>query len=165
MKAKILFFLLSVSTLVYSQYGFRPIRDSLETCSYYNHTYEYSESASKRRQILEVYYIVENMPKPMISISEIENMLERDIRFNSHELTYNDTIYFQCVINCKGKVGDFQMIHCPAGFVNIGPQLFYIFRQKINNWEPGKQRNKNVDVLIKVRVTINKGNFNVVAPS
>jgi hypothetical protein len=156
--------LLACPFLLHAQHGFRPIMDSTATCSYYNHTYGFSENASTSKQILEVFYIVEKMPKPKLSENEIAHILKNHIRLNEQEMTFNGEIYLQCVVNCKGKAGDFQILRCPNEYINVGCQLLHLFREKINEWESGVQRGKNIDVLIKIKIELNQGKFNVVAP-
>jgi hypothetical protein len=161
----IAFILLMNTLIIHAQYEFRPILDSIITCSYYNNTREFSENPLSDKQILEIFYIVEKMPSPKISISEIERILKDSIRFNLNELNSNEEIYFQCVVNCQGKAGDFQIIHCPSKLVNIGCQVLNVFRDKLNVWKPGELREKKVDTLIKIRLSINNGDFKVFAPS
>ena len=147
-----------------AQGSIRPVLDSTATCSYYNRTYEFSENAAKSKQILEIFYIVEKMPSPNTQKSEIEDILNNGIQMNEQELTYRGDLYLQCVVNCKGKAGDFQIISCPSEIVNIGCQVLNVFRDRINKWEPGRQRGKVVDVLVKINVSVSKGKFSVVAP-
>jgi len=155
--------------MIDAQVGFRPIIDSTIACSFHktavtkydmpNPLYEYKEEGG-----LEIFYIVENMPKPKIPVSEIESMLGSSILLNMQEMKYQGIIYLQCVVNCKGKAGDYQIMHCQAEFVNIGCQLLNVFREKVNIWEPGKQRGKNVDTLIEIQVKFREGRFAVNAP-
>lgn len=147
-----------------AQVNFRPIIDSSVTCSYYNNDYEYSENAAKARKKLQVYYIVEEMPAPKISMSELKNALRENVMFNNDEMTLNGLIYLQCVVNCYGKAGDYQLNYCPTEFANIGCQIINVFRKKVQNWEPGIQRKKNVDVLVSIKINIQKGSFEIVAP-
>jgi hypothetical protein len=149
--------------VVLTQYEFRPIIDSLATCSYFNHSYEFTENPFSSKQVLELFYIVENMPKPMASVSEIEDILGKSVHFNKQEMIHGE-IYLQCVVNCKGKAGDFQIIYCPSELVNIGCQLVNVFHDKINTWEPGKQKKINVDTMIKIKVKISNNRFTVIAP-
>jgi len=135
---------------------FRPILDSSIVCSWY-------ETWSGEYE-LEFFYIVEHMPRPKIPIDEIENILEKEIRFNAQELSYNDTIGFQCVINCNGKAGDFQILKCPDEFINIGCQVLNILRKEFAAWDPPIQRGKPVDLLALIAVKIDKGQFEVIAP-
>ena len=104
------------------------------------------------------------MPKPKLSENEIAHILKNHIRLNEQEMTFNGEIYLQCVVNCKGKAGDFQILRCPNEYINVGCQLLNLFREKINEWESGVQRGKNIDVLIKIKIELNQGKFNVVAP-
>jgi hypothetical protein len=160
MKTKILPLILIMSpVLAYAQ--FRPIIDSTIVCSSY---YEFSENPNNSKKNLQFFYIVEEMPKPKIPVREIESMLEKRVRFNTQEMNYNGNIYLQCIINCKGQAGDYQINDCPAEFVNVGCQLLNIFRESIVNWETPKQRGHEVDLLTKVKVTINQGHFKVIAP-
>ena len=151
--------------IIHAQYEFRPIIDSSTTCSYFKPSVGFSENPLTSKQILEIFYIVEKMPSPKIPESEIETILKDNIRFNVDEMTKKGEIYLQCVVNCKGKAGDFQIIHCPSEFVNIGCQLLNIFSEKFNIWEAGQLRDKNIDTLIKVKVTFYKGDFKIEAPS
>jgi hypothetical protein len=140
----------------YSESKFRPVLDSSIVCSHY-------ETWGKESK-LDFFYIVEQMPKPKISTNEIENKLEQDIRFNKQELSYNNTIYFQCIVNCNGNAGDFQITKCPDELVNIGCQVLNVIRIQLSEWEPPVQRDKNVDILALIAVTVNNGRFEVFAP-
>ena len=153
--------------LASAQYEFRPVIDSTVPCSYYidytidempNPLYKY------KKKIRGIFYIVEKMPKPESSIVEIENILKKNIRFNEEEKKLTGTLYFQCIVNCKGEAGDYQIIYCPAGFTNICAQAFNFFREYVKNWTPGKQRKKDVDVFVKIQIIINKNNIKVIAP-
>ena len=160
MKAKILPLILIMSpALVRAQ--FLPIIDSTIVCST---GYTFSESLKDIKKTLDIFYIVEEMPKTKISINEIESMLERRIHLNTQEMNYKGNIYLQCIINCKGEAGDYQINNCPAEFVNVGCQLLNVFRESIVNWEPPKQKGHDVDLLTRVKVTINQGHFEVIAP-
>jgi len=39
-----------------------------------------------------------------------------------------------------------------------------VIREQLFTWQPGKQRDYDVDVLISIKVTVEKGNFKVIAP-
>jgi hypothetical protein len=135
---------------------FRPILDSSIVCSWH-------ETWSGEYE-LDFFYIVEHMPGPRIPIDIIENILEKEIGLNAKELSYNDTIGFQCVVNCNGKAGDFQILKCPDEFVNIGCQVLNILRTQLSEWEPPVQRDKPVDLLALIAVIVNNGQFKVIAP-
>ena len=135
---------------------YRPILDSSIVCSWY-------ESWPAEYE-LEFFYIVEQMPKPKIPLYRIENILEKEVRFNTQERSYNGIIGFQCVVNCNGKAGDYQILRCPDEFVNISCQVLNILREKLTEWEPPIQGGKNVDILALIAVKINKGQFEIMAP-
>jgi hypothetical protein len=149
---------------VQSQSINRPVLDSTVTCSYYKATYEYGENAAKAKQILEVFYIVEEMPKIKFTKSDIETSLNDRVLMNEKEISCNGTINFQCVVNCKGIAGDFQIINCSTGILNIGYQVINILRDNFFEWEPGKQHGQSVDVLIQGFVSVHNGKFSVVIP-
>jgi hypothetical protein len=157
-------FILIASLVTNAQDEFRPILDSLAVCSYYNNNLDFRENPLSSKQTLELFYIVENMPSPKVPISDIENLLGKSIRLNEHEMSLSGEIYIQCVVNCKGRAGDFQIIHCPSELVNIGCQVLNVFREKINTWEPGKQRGNNVDTMIKLQLKFRQGRLKVTAP-
>jgi len=169
MKATFIFLLLLIYPIVMdAQVGFQPILDSAVACSYGkpatkidmpNPLYENKDEGG-----LELFYIVEEMPEPKTSVNEIESMLGSTIRLHAQEMNYQGNIFLQCIVNCRGTAGDYQIMYCPAELVNTGCQLLRIFREEINNWEPGKQRGKNVDTLIKIQIKLKKGNFSVKAP-
>ena len=59
---------------------------------------------------MEFYYIVEKMPIPEIKINELEKAIEKKVRISDQEKTLTGNMYFQCLVNCKGKAWDFQVI-------------------------------------------------------
>ena len=167
MKTKSIFVvLLLFSVSVLAQPKFLPIIDTSLICSYNEGYWVYSlpDEHGYMKKELEIFFVVENMPRPKIPVSEIESMLEKRVSLNTQEMNYNGNIYLQCIINCKGKAGDFQINDCPSEFFNVGCQLLNLFRESIDNWEPPKQRGHDVDLLTRVKVTINQGHFKVVAP-
>ena len=157
-------YLLITPLLTHAQNEFRPIIDSLALCSYSNYTFEFSENPLSSKQSLEFFYIVENMPSPKLPVSDIDDLFKKSIRYNKHEMTLKGDIYLQCVVNFEGRAGDFQILNCPSELVNIGCQVLNIFHEKINIWEPGKQRGINVDTLIRVQLKLNLGILTVFAP-
>ncbi len=142
-----------------AQYGFLPVRDSTATCSYFNFNYTFSENPGKAKQLLEVFYLVDKMPVPEISAEEMAGYLESVIRLTNREKTITDDIWLQCVVNCQGIAGDFQIIQCEAEIYNIGCQVLQVFKEKFREWDSGIQRGKAVDVLIRVKVSVKEGKF------
>ncbi len=156
--------------IVYGQYEFRPIIDSTVVCSYNKGLVleRYFDPDAPEKYVekvhMEFFYIVEQMPIPEIELTGLEKALEKEVRHNEQEKTLDGKLHFQCIVNCKGKAGDFQIIHCPDKLSNICCQVFYVIREKLVNWQPGKQRDQNVDILIKIQVTVENGKFKVLAP-
>jgi hypothetical protein len=160
----IAFCMFVVPVAMQAQGAMRPVLDSTATCSYHKGTYEFSVYAAKAKQILEVFYIVEEMPRPITPKGNIEDILNDVILMNRQEKTSQGAITLQCVVNCNGKAGDFQIIDCSTEILNVGYQVLDLFRGKIDEWKPGKQRGNRVDVLIRIFVSVNEGKFSVVVP-
>ena len=169
MSSKLFIVILLLSpVLTFAQYNFKPIIDTSAICSSSTEIYKdkmpnpYYNYDKKKKVI--VFYIVEKMPSPELSLDKIENILKRNIRFSEAEKKLNGDLYFQCVVNCKGNAGDFQVMHCPDGFSGICNKVLTLFREQLTSWHPGKQLNVNVNILIKTEVKIRKGNFEVITP-
>lgn len=142
-----------------AQYGFLPVKDSTATCSWFNFNYAFSENPGTAKQLLEVFFIVEKMPEPEITVEEMAEYLESVVRFTNREKTFTQDVWLQCVVNCKGMAGDFQIIQCEPELHNIGCQVLQTFKEKFTEWEPGIQRGKAVDVIIGLRVSVHQGKF------
>ena len=168
MKAKLVIVFLILSPIsILAQFKFLPVIDSLLICSYSESRMLYTlpDAHGYSYPKLALFYIVEEMPKPKIPISEIEFLLKKNIRFNAKEMNCNGNIYLQCIVNCKGQAGDYQLIHCPDKFVNIGCQALNVFRKWIVTWEPPIQKGKSVDLLAMIKVAVTDGGkFEIVAP-
>lgn len=144
-----------------AQYGFLPIIDSTATCSYFSSNHVFNENQGTAKQRLEVFFLVENMPVPNISFEEMAEYLGCIIRFTDHEKTFNEDVWLQCLVNCKGEAGDFQIIQCPEEIYNIGCQVLQVFKEKFSEWNPGIQRGKAVDVLLGLKVSVQEGKFHI----
>lgn len=151
---------------IFAQNKFLPVMDSSLICSCNEGRMMRTapDAHGYSHEALAIYYIVEEMPKPMISKTEIESFLEKNIQLNAQEKNYEGNIYLQCVVNCKGEAGDFQILHCPPEFVNVGCRISNFFQENITSWNSPVQRDREVDILTQVKVNINKGSFKVVAP-
>ncbi len=162
LNVKILLFISVVLPISLSaQYGFLPIIDSTVTCSYFNPNQEFSENQGTAKLHLEIFFLVDNMPVPNISFEEMAEYLGCIIRFTDHEKTLKENVWLQCIVNCKGEAGDFQIIQCPEEISNIGCQVLQVFKEKFSEWNPGIQRGKAVDVLLGLKVSIQGGKFHV----
>ena len=51
------------------------------------------------------FYIAEEMPSPVYTLNEIENMLNQKVQFAENELGVDGKIYVQFLVNCKGDPG------------------------------------------------------------
>ncbi len=156
--------------VVFAQPAFRPVIDTTVTCAFeksvaVTRTYDPDAPDKFREKIhLDLFYIVEQMPVPEMKPRKLEEALSESVQLNEQATAANGTMYFQCVVNCRGKADDFQIIHCPDACSNVCFQVFDILRNRLVEWQPGKQMEREVDVVIMIVVTINQGKFNVTAP-
>ena len=145
--------------IVYAQ-EFRPLLDPTVACSYGSSSNPVDLETNKTK-LVNYFFIVEQMPNPKVSFSEIENMLNEKVLFIEKELNQEGKIVIQFLVNCKGKAGDFQIVHCPAEMANIGCQIIDILKSNYNEWEAGVQRKQKVDVLVKTVIDVNKGKIQI----
>ena len=145
--------------IVFAQ-EFRPLLDTTVACSYGNPNNPIDWETSKT-QLVQYFFIVEKMPKPKVSFSEIEKMIKENVLLLEKELNQEGKIIIQLLVNCEGKAGDFQIVHCPAEMANIGCQIIDILKSNYNEWEAGVQRKQKVDVLVKTVIDVNKGKIQI----
>ena len=170
MKSRIfVIILLLFPSLVFAQNNVKPIIDSAIICidsidatfdqmpnPYYNY--------NKKKAVAELFFIAENMPSPGVSIDKIQDILKNNIRINGEDKKLNGEIYLQCIVNCEGIAGDYQIMNCPNGFSEICNNVLAVFSKEVKTWNPGKQRGNTVNVLVKILVKINSGDFEVIVP-
>ncbi|MEN2281526.1 hypothetical protein AAGF08_05255 [Algoriphagus sp. SE2] len=150
MKSTLFFLLLSAFFLeVYSQ-GFKEIKDTSHACSSMNLAYKNGEA-------LGYYHEVEVMPKATISFPSIAQSLQEKI---THSPESTGTITFQTLINCEGKAADYQFLACSPSDSNTCRQVLKFFQNEVT-WQPGIQKSKAVDVLIRIEVQIEKEEIKV----
>lgn len=142
-KKAVILILILFPVFLSAQHGFRPIIDSTIPCNSQH------------------FYIVENMPRPKISAEKIAELLELSVRFNEKEKSINEDIFIQCVVNCRGKAGDYQIQKCSSEMINIGCQVLQVLKEIFTEWEPGIQRGNAVDVLISIKVSVEDGKFHL----
>ena len=159
--------LLFFPAFAFSQHEFRPVIDTTAACSWsVKHTADKMPNPlhEYKNKLHGIFYLVEQMPEPKTSAHKVETVLKNKISLNENEKKLTGAMYFQSIINCEGEAGDFQIISCPEDFLNICGQTFEIVKEQLKDWRPGVQRDKNADVLIKIQVKVNEGDFKVVAP-
>ena len=83
---------------------------------------------------------------------------------HGHIINKQGIIYLQCIVNCEGRAGDYQILECPADLINVGCRLSNFFSKYIDRWHPPVQRGKSVDLIAKIRIGIKNGKFVIDAP-
>jgi len=143
----ITFVILLYPLLVFTQLPYQPLVDSSAACiPSYGH-----------------FYIVEEMPIPQLPLKEIESVLVQNVRFRKMEFNLKGEIYIQCIVNCKGEPGDYQVAKCPTYLIDIGDQIIKVLRNENFKWKPGKQMGRSVDVFMLIQLEVNKGDFKILA--
>jgi hypothetical protein len=102
------------------------------------------------------------MPSLIRPLDETAKRLTQNVQFTDQELAADNQIYVQCLVNCKGDAGDFQLTKCPENLIDVGSQIIDIFRNDSIKWNPGKQRGKAVDVFLMFEIEVKKGKFEIV---
>lgn len=147
MKTKSLILILVLFPVVLAgQIHYRPLVDSTAPCLPYDH-----------------FYVVEEMPCPILQLNIIENLLDENVRFSKKERKIQDVIYIQCMVNCHGDPGDYQLSNRPKALTDIGNQIIQVLRNENIRWKPGKQRGQSVDVFMLYQIEVSNGKFNIVA--
>ena len=138
----------------------RPLLDPTVACSYGSPNNPVDWETNKTK-LVDYFFIVEEMPKPKVSFSEIEKMLKENVLFIEKELNQEGKIVIQFLVNCEGKAGDFQIVHCSDEMANICCQIFDVLKSNFIEWEAGVQRKQKVDVLVKTVIEVNKGKIKI----
>ncbi len=146
--------------IVFAQ-EFRPLLDPTVACSYGSPNNP-GDFETNKQKLVEYHFIVQKMPKSKVSLSVIEYILKKNVFFIEKERNQEGNVVIQFLVNCEGKAGDFQIVHCPAEMANICCQIFDVLKNNLTEWEAGAQRKQNVDVLLKIVIEVNKGKLKII---
>ena len=151
--------------IIKAQYEFKPILDLSVICNtdLMPRYHILNPLSDKNIEDYNVFYIAEKMPEPKMTADDIEELLSNAVNLSKKEKTENSTIHLQCIVNCRGEAGDYQIIYCPSELADTGDQIIKVFREKIE-WQPGMLRDNKVDVLVRLTVSLMEGKFKVKAP-
>jgi hypothetical protein len=148
MKTRFLLLLMAFSSSLMAQPSFRPLIDSSAAC---NPSHGH-------------FFIVEEMPSPIRPLDETAKRLTQNVQFTDKDREADKQIYVQCLVNCKGEAGDYQLTKCPDDLLDVGSQSIDILRNDGIKWNPGKQRGRTVDVFIIFEISVRKGKFEIIGP-
>lgn len=156
-----LFLFVLLFPLILSAQEFKPLLDPTIACSY-GSLHNRVDRETNMTSLVDYYFIVEEMPRPKLSFTQLETQLKETIHFSEKELNLKRKMAFQCLVNCKGKAGDYQIISCPNEMTAVCNQILDVLKKDFTEWEAGIQRKGNVDVLIRLVATVDKGKIKVV---
>lgn len=145
--------------IVFTQ-EFKPLLDPAIACSYGSPN-NFFDWETNKTELVNYYFIVEEMPKPKVSLTQMETLLKENVHFSEKELNANGKLAFQCLVNCKGKAGDFQIISCPSEMSSVCNQILEVFKKNLTEWEAGMQNKQKVDVLLRIVINIDKGKIKI----
>src|SRR5690606_37759929 len=113
---------------------FKALSNPTIACSYGNPDNPIEWDTNKPK-LTHYFFIVEEMPKPKVSVNEIENILNGSIFFTEKEITESQEIAFQCLVNCEGMAGDFQILECSAEMIDVSGKILDILRNNLAEWD------------------------------
>ncbi len=159
-KIELIIFALLFPAIIFAQ-KFRPLLDPTVACSY-GSTSNPVDFETNKTKLVNYFFIVEEMPKPKVSLPKIENLIQENVLFIEEELNKSGNITIQCLVNCQGNAGDFQIIDCSNEMENKCCQVIEVLKNNFTEWEPGIQKKKKVDVLIKIKLNIDDGTIKMI---
>jgi len=140
--------------------NYRELVDARVACSYGSPNNSIDPN-TKQPKIADYFFIVEQMPRSKIPVKKIEQLLNHQVEFIKEEAKITDRIVFQTLISCQGKAGDFLFLHCPLELKNVCGRVIDIFMNEVTDWEPGVQNSVPVDVLMRIEILVDSGNFQI----
>ena len=117
---------------------------------------------TNKTKLVHYYFIVDEMPKSKIPVNEIDSLLQNNVQFTEKELAGKGKIAIQCLVNCEGEAGDFQIMYCTTEMANISSQILDVFKNSLTDWKAGIQRGNKVDVLVKIEINVDKGRIGLI---
>ena len=107
------------------------------------------------------FFMVEEMPSILNPIPELENMIQQKVLLTDEERDVDSELYIQCMVNCQGDPGDYQLTKCPDELSEAGNQIVEVFRNGSIKWKPGIQGGVKVDVFMILKAGIKNGNIKI----
>jgi len=107
---------------------------------------------------LEIFVVSEVMPKPSITYSQLEEILNNSISLNGILLPKNGIIILSINLNCKGEVINYRSLYELDS--ELKDKIIQTIKSSIH-WTPAKQANKNVDFWIIMKIIVDNGEFNI----
>jgi hypothetical protein len=135
----------TVSVCLFSQKPYKELQDSSALCE------------SRK----EFFFIVEDMPIPKKPLDKIEEFLNESICLTKKQFEIEGETYIQCLVNCDGNSGDFQTVKFSPNMEDINNKIIEVLEQLNLEWIPGKQRSKDVNVLMVFHIKLKKGNVQI----
>lgn len=103
------------------------------------------------------FFIVEEMPSIIQPLHELEYSLNQKVSLMDEERNIDGELYIQCMVNCEGDPGDYQLTKCPDELSGAGSRIIEVFRNETIKWKPGKQGGMKVDVFMILQIKVKNG--------
>lgn len=107
---------------------------------------------------IHMFIIVESMPEPQLSESQLENILNASINVKQYGLADGTRIYLGFIVNCKGE--DFYY-HALRPVNDSFEKKLISEVQNNMTWKNGTQRGLAVDVRLTYSIIVENGLLNI----
>lgn len=106
----------------------------------------------------QVFITTEIMPKPIISMNEMEKILNQNLNINEFELPASNKIYLSFIINCKGEPLEYKSFRPINQKLEVA--VIKTFKEYLK-WKPAMQNSRSVDIQLTIEIATKKNKFTI----
>lgn len=103
-----------------------------------------------------ILFIADEMPKLQSNIDTLEDFLNQKIKLSKEQINQEGKMDIGFIINCKGEAGDYHLIK--TNIKDLFNTIIILLKEKCK-WQPGKQKNYDIDMYYSFNVTLIGGKF------
>lgn len=107
----------------------------------------------------EIFMVLEVRPEPSVSIAQLEEFLNSSIDLSEYAVEDGVVFYINFIVNCHGEHFDYKVLK-PVD-EKLESEILSVLQSHVT-WSPGKQRDKEVDVLKIMQIRVEKGSLQIV---
>ncbi len=108
-----------------------------------------------------IWFITEVMPKPNISMTQVESILNKSIDLSNYAKPVDNIIYLNFIINCKGEDCEYKILNIKPIDRELENQLISIIKSNLD-WTPAMQKGEKVDIQMPMKISIENNCFNII---